>query len=276
MASEWYYVEGRDSRGPFAESEFAALVRAGTVRADTLVWSPDMPDWAAAEAALPPALRDSTWGGPPPVPPTASRGAVPRIGSTQGAGLGRGFGSSGEGGATLADRAAASPRAGSAAQPAGDHPTGFVESVRAVFGKYATFRGRARRPEFWWFMLFSVLGSLVAGALDAAMFGTSSAEETGPVGSVFSLAIFLPTLAVTARRLHDTGRTGWWQVAPVVGLVVMLVGAWGYFMSGAPAEAEAVPIAFIVGGLLGVGLAIALLVFLVQRGDEGPNRYGPA
>jgi uncharacterized membrane protein YhaH (DUF805 family) len=108
--------------------------------------------------------------------------------------------------------------------------------------------------------------------------------------AVVSLAIFLPSLAVHVRRLHDTDRTGWWAAWPIVALVVALVGFVGFAVSTAfdlmnPSEweprtvldgASGVTIAFIGGALLVAGVtAIANLVFLLRRGDAGENRFGP-
>jgi DNA-binding CsgD family transcriptional regulator len=95
-------------------------------------------------------------------------------------------------------------------RPAGNNPT-FFEAIRTCLTKYADFSGRASRPEFWWFALFV---TLVSAAL--AYFSSN-------VASVFLLAMALPFLAAGARRLHDTGRSGWWQLfllAPVAGIVV--------------------------------------------------------
>ncbi len=95
----------------------------------------------------------------------------------------------------------------------------FAEAIRSVFSKYATFSGRARRSEFWWYTLFTVLVYIVAAIIDAAI-GNSV------VSIIVGLALLLPSLAVTARRLHDTGRTGWWillVLIPVIGAIVLLV-----------------------------------------------------
>lgn len=85
---------------------------------------------------------------------------------------------------------------------------GFADAVRSALNNYATFSGRARRAEYWWFALFCILGGLAAGALDGLIFGfdavvtPDSAMYTAPsvIGGIFSLAVFLPSLAVTARR----------------------------------------------------------------------------
>ncbi len=90
----------------------------------------------------------------------------------------------------------------------------FQDSVRICFTKYADFSGRASRSEYWWFALFIIVVSLVT-----SMFSNL-------VSGLFSLATLLPSIAAAARRLHDTNRSGWWQLivlVPVVGLVVLLV-----------------------------------------------------
>jgi len=73
----------------------------------------------------------------------------------------------------------------------------FGESIVACFSKYAAFNGRAARPEYWWWVLFTALVSAATGVV----------SET--LSALFSLAILLPSLAVGARRLHDTDRSGW-------------------------------------------------------------------
>jgi uncharacterized membrane protein YhaH (DUF805 family) len=101
----------------------------------------------------------------------------------------------------------------------------FAEAVSSVLRQYAIFRGRARRAEYWWFVLFTALVSLAAGIIDAVL-GTMAQSGVGLVGVIVSLALLLPSLAVTVRRLHDTDRSGWWVLAfliPVAGFVLWLV-----------------------------------------------------
>lgn len=89
-----------------------------------------------------------------------------------------------------------------------------------VLKKYATFSGRAGRPEFWMFTLISFVISIVLAVIDALL-GTGIIIET-----VYDLAVFLPSLAVGVRRLHDTDRSGWWLLIgliPIVGLIVLIV-----------------------------------------------------
>lgn len=90
----------------------------------------------------------------------------------------------------------------------------FVESVRTCFLKYADFNGSATRSEFWWWALFNLIASMALGVLSHKL------------SAVFFFATLLPYLAVTARRLHDTGRSGWMQLIgliPIVGLIIMIV-----------------------------------------------------
>ena len=85
--------------------------------------------------------------------------------------------------------------------------------------KYVEFSGRARRKEYWMFVLFNIIASFVAGVIDGVL-------GTVMIGSLYSLAALLPGLAVCARRLHDTDRSGWWMLIaliPVVGIIVLLV-----------------------------------------------------
>ena len=90
----------------------------------------------------------------------------------------------------------------------------FQDSIRVCFTKYADFNGRAGRPEYWWFALFILIGSLVLSKLSPTL------------GGVFSLATLLPSIAAAARRLHDTNRSGWWQlivVLPLIGIIVLVM-----------------------------------------------------
>ncbi len=108
-----------------------------------------------------------------------------------------------------------------------------------VWRKYAVFAGRAGRREYWWFFLFNLVFSLALGLVEivTGCFGAG----IGLLSVLYSLAVFVPSLAVTVRRLHDTGRCGWWVLVgliPFVGVVV-------------------------------------LLVFMVRDGAPGENRYGP-
>ena len=105
--------------------------------------------------------------------------------------------------------------------------------------RYAQFAGRARRAEFWYFLLVNIGVSFLLGATDALL-GFVDDQGNGLLSSLYGLAVFLPSLAVGTRRLHDTGRSGWWQLLfliPLVGLIVLLYwfalpGGTGYNLYG--------------------------------------------
>ena len=90
----------------------------------------------------------------------------------------------------------------------------FVQAIKSCLGQYATFTGRASRSEFWWFFLFQVLVMVAASMLGDVING------------IASLALLLPALAVGARRLHDIGRTGWWQLLLLSGIGFLVLLYW--------------------------------------------------
>ena len=85
----------------------------------------------------------------------------------------------------------------------------FTESIKTCFSKYFTFAGRASRSEFWYFMLFCLLGNTILSLFDGFVLGMSSIQ---PASSVFVLVTFLSSICATTRRLHDGNRRGWWQL----------------------------------------------------------------
>lgn len=102
----------------------------------------------------------------------------------------------------------------------------FVDAVRTCLQhKYVDFSGRAARPEFWWFFLFTILVGLVAGILDGAL-SLRYRAGVGAFETITTLAFLLPSLAVGARRLHDISRPAWWLLlllVPFVGSIILLV-----------------------------------------------------
>lgn len=103
---------------------------------------------------------------------------------------------------------------------------GFKEAVTRVFNNYANFSGRARRSEFWFFALFTlIISAALAGLAQTFGQGFLGRLFTG-LDSLFSLAVFIPSLAVAWRRLHDIGKSGanWcWIFLPLVGAIMLLV-----------------------------------------------------
>jgi len=119
---------------------------------------------------------------------------------------------------------------------------GFGQAIATCFGKYASFTGRARRSEFWWFWLFNIIVTVILNIIDNAVgwivdlgsetINTGSGIITfangdiGALSTIWALVVLLPFLSVTIRRLHDTDRSGWWWwiwLVPCVGPIVLLV-----------------------------------------------------
>lgn len=109
-----------------------------------------------------------------------------------------------------------------------------------VLRKYAVFTGRARRKEYWFFLLFNVLISFVLGLIDNMLGLVMTNAGIGVLGGLYALAVIIPTIAVTIRRLHDSDRPGWWILLAFVPVIGSLV----------------------------------LLIFMVLDGNQGRNRYG--
>ncbi len=113
----------------------------------------------------------------------------------------------------------------------------FTQAIASGFQNYVNFSGRAARSEYWFWTLFTVLVSIAALLIDLALFGDM---DVSPINGIVSLGLFLPSLAVAIRRLHDLDRTGWWFL-----LILTVIGG------------------------------IVLLVWYCMRGTIGPNRFGP-
>ena len=95
-----------------------------------------------------------------------------------------------------------------------------------VLKKYAVFSGRARRKEFWMFVLFNFIAVIVAGILDNILNTTYSNQSTGIISTLYSLAVLLPGLGVAIRRMHDLGKSGWWvlvSLIPIAGIIWYIV-----------------------------------------------------
>ena len=108
---------------------------------------------------------------------------------------------------------------------------GFGEAVKSFWSNYSTFKGRSRRSEYWWIQLFLVLTNLAVAVIDLALMNGDvdrfiANGGGGIVGLVWILVTIVPALAVLGRRLHDTGKSGWWVLigfVPFVGTIVLFV-----------------------------------------------------
>ncbi|MDC0136789.1 DUF805 domain-containing protein [Sulfitobacter sp.] len=118
-----------------------------------------------------------------------------------------------------------------------DDANTFMGALKDGFARFVDFKTRSTRSQYWWFTLWSVIVSIITGIIDVSL----GMGDTGPVGLLTSLVLFLPSLAVAIRRLHDIGRTGWWML-----LVFIPILGW-----------------------------IVLLVFYCTKSQETPNKWGP-
>ena len=113
---------------------------------------------------------------------------------------------------------------------------GFTGAIQSGFENYTNFRSRASRSEYWYWTLFAILGNIITSVIDAAVLGS----EIRIINSIFGLVILIPGIAVSVRRLHDIGRSGWWTL-----LWLLLIVGW-----------------------------IVLIVWYCRKGDESINQYG--
>lgn len=113
--------------------------------------------------------------------------------------------------------------------------------LNVIRNHYADFRGRARRREYWMFVLINFIISLVLTLIDYALGWDRNAASLGILSGLYALAVLIPGLALSVRRLHDIGRSGWWLL---IGLIP-LVGA------------------------------LVLLIFTLLDSEPGPNKWGP-
>ena len=104
-------------------------------------------------------------------------------------------------------------------------------SIKTCFNRYATFSGRASRSEYWFFILFGILGGIVTLIIDVMILDYSIESEYTPINLIFSLILIIPSIAVACRRLHDVNKSGWRQLIwlTIIGGILLLI--W-YFKEG--------------------------------------------
>ena len=100
----------------------------------------------------------------------------------------------------------------------------FGQAIATCMSKYFTFSGRAKRSEYWWFYLFTVLMGWGASLVGAATFGPGD-PAADIMSGVLSLVFIIPALAAGSRRLHDIGKSGWWQllIITIIGIILLIV-----------------------------------------------------
>lgn len=116
--------------------------------------------------------------------------------------------------------------------------------IDVITKRYAQFSGRARRKEFWMYVLFYLIGSIIVGIIDRILgldFENGGFRSGGWLSSIYGLALLVPTIAVSVRRMHDKDRSGWW-------VLIWLIPCVGW---------------------------IWFIIWQAQEGTIGDNQYGP-
>lgn len=227
---KWWYLSGDDRSGPHTDGELLQLARSGIVTPETLVWKDGLPDWTPASrlSKLWQRLAQEAQAAGTPTPPAVRPApAAPSFGLPA---------ESAARDAQVDPDLHASTGAASAGAP---QAVDFQQAIKLGFQRYFVFSGRASRSEYWYFYLFLLLVALALAIVGA--FAGLSAEAIDGVNTLFQLGTLIPTIAIGTRRLHDTGRSGWWQL-----LTLTIIGI------------------------------VVLIYFWVQEGDTDANAYGPA
>jgi uncharacterized membrane protein YhaH (DUF805 family) len=153
--------------------------------------------------------------------------------------------------------------------------TSFIDAIKLGSSNYFNFNGRATRAEYWWFVLFLVPVSLITWI--------------PLIGQVIWLATSIPTISLTTRRLHDIGKSGWWQLAywglgivfalgvigPIILFLIFVMAEPTGDASVAGAVLVMLGIVWVVVIIAGIAATVVWIIWLVRKGDEGQNKYGP-
>jgi uncharacterized membrane protein YhaH (DUF805 family) len=273
----WSYVRGGVRKGPFDDAAFRQMGAAGELEPTDLVWSPGMPKWVRAETV--PGLL-----APPPPPPKRqptpaelfledhsarviqATGPIPKL--------------AGPDQPQVLPRTQAEP--GATARAEGGNTSGVASPLRRAkkaevgwyfeaLRKYAVFSGRARRREFWGFLVVSFLISFFLILIDWIAVNYSGMPiKTGLLFQFYAAAILFPSLAVTVRRLHDVGKPGWFLwFSPGA---IWPLGFVLYVYLNRQTRADFLAPLFIFLGTVVFGYFFLLMVWDSQ---PGVNRYGP-
>lgn len=163
----------------------------------------------------------------------------------------------------------------------------FKDSVKTCFRKWRDPSGRAARSEFWWFWLFTVVTSLLVGFAEG-LFGLATWSSNpqhpfygmaeGPLSFVLMWLFLPPMLCASIRRIHDHNASGWWVLAPYSSYLALP------FLGGFLQEVEAMtpngsPSELLIRWLIGIGIwglaGLVFTIFMLLRGTQGGNRFGP-
>jgi uncharacterized membrane protein YhaH (DUF805 family) len=251
--AQWHVHIPPDTYGPYSVQQLRDYARDGRLTAETLVWTQGADAWArAGDQASLKGIFAAAAVAPAPPPPLAPAAAPSHAASGRSAIV---VGGRTGGAIASAFKGTATPRQtanGEGGAFANARAMTFMESVQTCLQfKYAEFQGRARRSEYWWFMLFV---TLVIGVVETIAFSVAMAtsyDDSMPivgtlaviVAGLFVVGLIVPAIAVAVRRLHDLGWSGWWYLTQLIP---------------------------IVGGLA----ALAIVIGFMMRGNDGPNKYG--
>ena len=166
----------------------------------------------------------------------------------------------------------------------------MIEATKACLRKYATFSGRARRSEYWWFFLAAYLAGMAVGLIWALLLfaqliwwgANGTFQDHSPYDIfllnpgfwlyvLFSLAIILPSLAVSVRRLHDIGKSGWYLLLLMVAGPLLMVGA----IIAATCNHD-LWFLMIIAYLLNLAISILFIVWMATNGKKETNKWGPS
>ena len=238
----WWYAVGQNKLGPCSGSELLDLVAQGKLFPDTLVWKEGMPNWVPASRIK--GLWQKLPSTPPAVPPLPSSEPSHEASSGTSTPISPSMRQQQEqqfGGFTPppAPQASAWPEEDDSYEeelPPREEMT-FKKAVERCLKKYFDFSGRAGRAEYWYFVLFIYVIAFILGAI----LGILSVDEStfDRIVGIYQLVIVLPHLAAVTRRLHDTGRSGWWIL-----IALTIIGIF------------------------------VLIYWLIQAGDDNANEYG--
>lgn len=231
MSNDWYYFENNSPIGPVERGELERLISQSLISPQTLVWRDGLNSWEEANRHFD---FSGNVSGHPRVTPREYSNATEQV-------------------AKSGELYPAAPA------------RNFGEAISTCFTKYATFLGRASRSEYWYFFLFSIIMGFVTGFIDIILFGIDNSAS--PINLTFSLIVFLPSLAVAWRRLHDTNRSGWWVGSFWLVIVV-------YTIIDTAIVSNTNSTVMLLCFLILLIYAFILLFFLVQKGSLGPNRFG--
>jgi uncharacterized membrane protein YhaH (DUF805 family) len=147
-----------------------------------------------------------------------------------------------------------------------------IDWAKRPLQKYADFSGRASRPEYWWFVLALIVAHTILTIVESILgINHMVGGVYGPLVALLWLATLVPQISVGVRRLHDTNRSGWWLLLPLVPYLLAFILGGRALLSGSMTGLGVAGIFLMIGG---IG-AIVVLIFMILPGTSGDNRYGP-